>query len=81
MLLSSNGAVPCSSLDHVYTSKIIKDCIKIEKIQNGASDHLPVLAHYSLDLNKIRYKHTVKKEASRTSLRELERESCITGLA
>ena len=58
-------------MDHVYTSKAIADVIMTRKIQNSATDHLPVLVDYSLDLTKLKFQHTVTKGSFRNFTREL----------
>ena len=30
-------------------------------MKNSSSDHLPVVTSYSLDINKLRYRHTITK--------------------
>ena len=42
------GSLPSSAIDHVYTSKAIVDLIRARKIQNSATDHLPVLVDYEI---------------------------------
>ena len=68
--MSKNGSVAQSALDHVYTSESIKECIKIEKIKNSSSDHLPVVINYSLDLKKIRHKFSVTKRSFKNFTKE-----------
>ena len=58
-----NGTVTSSALDHVYSSEIIKDLVRISKLTTSSTDHLPVITHYCLDLTKIRYKHSVTKRS------------------
>ena len=66
-----DGSVPSSALDHVYSSLVIKDSIKISKIQNSATDHLPVLVHYNLDLTKARFQHTITKRSFKNFSKEV----------
>ena len=61
--IQSNGKVAESSIDHVYNSLPLDDCIKLNKLSNSSSDHLPVLLSYSLDLTKLRYSHSVTKRS------------------
>ena len=68
--LQSNGSVSSSALDHVYSSEILKECIKVTKVLSSASDHLPVLVQYSLDLTRIRYKHSITKRSFKNFTKE-----------
>ena len=65
------GILPCSALDHVYTSKVIVDLVKTRKIQNSATDHLPVLVDYNLDFKKRKFQHTVTKRSFKNFTKEL----------
>ena len=40
----------CMGEDHVYTSKAIADLVSTRKIQNSATEHLPVLVDYGVGL-------------------------------
>ena len=61
--MQENGRIAESSLDHVYSSLPLDNCIKINKLTNSSSDHLPVLLSYSLDLTKLSYSHSVTKRS------------------
>jgi hypothetical protein len=68
--ISANGIVSSSSIDHVYSSEIIKGSIKVKKLPNSATDHLPVITQYSLDKNKVKYKHSITKRSYKTFTKE-----------
>ena len=59
----ASGAIPTSALDHVYNSDTIEGAIQVKKLQTSATDHLPVIISYSLDKNKVKYKHSITKRS------------------
>ena len=73
--MQKNGLVAESSIDHVYSSLPLDNCIKLNKLANSSSDHLPVLVSYSLDLTKLRYSHTVTKRSFKNFTKEIWNEA------
>ena len=53
--VSSNGTWASSALDHVYSSQTIRNLVQVKKLNNSATDHLPVIVNYKLDLSKVKY--------------------------
>ena len=51
----ANGAVPESALDHVYSSKSLEDKLEVKKLENGSSDHNPVVASICKKFQKKMY--------------------------
>jgi hypothetical protein len=58
-----NGEAPRSALDHVYNSLTITDAISVTKLPTSATDHVPVMIKYSLDVTKVRYRRSVTKRS------------------
>ena len=46
-----DGTIPESCLDHVYSSSNIQKIVKVSKLLNSSTDHLPVLIKLDLDIN------------------------------
>ena len=44
--------------------------VQVRKILNSATDHLPVVTAYNLDLNKVRYKHSITKRSFKNFTKE-----------
>ena len=65
-----SGTVATSALDHVYSSDIIEDCVKCEKMKNSSSDHLPVMVSYNLDTKKVWYKRSITKRSFKNFTKE-----------
>ena len=61
--VQANGKFSHSALDHVYTSEILKDRVQVTKLQNSATDHLPVIVKYRIEAVKVIHKHTITKRS------------------
>ena len=61
----SNGTIPESALDHVYSSKKLKNQITPSKIENSSTDHLPVMVTLNTDekLDKSKFKRKITKRS------------------
>ena len=68
--MRQSGTVTTSALDHVYSSDVIEDCIKCEKMKNSSSDHLPVMVSYNLDTKKVWYKRSITKRSFKNFTKE-----------
>ena len=71
----ANGSVSSSALDHVYSSETIQALINVKKLPNSATDHLPVISAYSLDKNKVIFKHSITKRSFKDFTKENWNES------
>ena len=74
--VSTDGSLPQSAIDHVYSSVSIREAVKVEKILNSSTDHLPVVTSFILDRRKIKYKHSVTKRSFKNFTQEGWR-SCL----
>ena len=61
--VSADGKVTSSALDHVYVSGTIKELVQVNKLALSATDHVPVIAKYMLDLPKRKYTHSITKRS------------------
>ena len=71
----ANGTVPQSALDHVYSSEVIKDGIKVRTLPTSSTDHLPVIITYRLDIKKAQYKRKITKRSFKHFTKENWNES------
>ena len=67
---SASGDVAHSALDHVYSTETVEKSVQVRKISNSATDHLPVVTAYNLDLNKVRYKQSLTKRSFKNFTKE-----------
>ena len=51
-----DGTIPESSLDHVYTSSSIQKLLKVKKLVNSSTDHIPVVINLDLDIKEDKSK-------------------------
>jgi exonuclease III len=61
--VQSNGKIAHTALDHVYVSESMVNRIQVKKLQNSATDHLPVIAEYCIKASKDSYKHAITKRS------------------
>ena len=43
-IVQKNGNIATSAIDHIYISEELKNEVRFKKIQNRATDHLPIMA-------------------------------------
>ena len=58
-----SGLIIQSALHHVYTSSSIGGEVKINKLSNSSTDHLPVVTSYRIDKAKTIYKRSITKRS------------------
>ena len=52
-----------SAIDHVYSSKNIRNQISAKTLETSSSDHLPVVIDFSTNMNKPKYSHKITKRS------------------
>ena len=56
--MQKNGHIAESAIDHIYSSKSLESRVEIKKLQNGSSDHVPVVATVKNGLKNIYINHS-----------------------
>ena len=74
-----DGTIPESSLDHVYTSSSIQKLLKVKKLVNSSTDHVPVVINLDLDIKKDKSKF--KQKITKRSFKNFSNEAWNASLA
>ena len=66
----ANVEVAESSLDHTYHSRVLEDRIRVSKLENSSSDHLPIVATMKLARKKMIYMRKIRKRSLKPFTKE-----------
>ena len=75
--METDSTIPESCLDHVYSSSILQNVLKVKKLLVSSTDHLPVVINLEINIkkDKSKFKQKVTKRSFKNFTTEAWNES------